>query len=449
MLGGIGTGPGAGSNLRLALTDSLRLAWADPDLRRRLQFVLFVFGVYAFGVHVPVPVPGIAPGALEDIISQFGLLGLINVFGGGALSRVSILSLGLAPYISASIAMQVLTAAIPAWKQELQEGGEYARRQQNRRTRALTLFLCVFQGLGLIQLITGQTTVALTVWQSIPIILFWTTGSMLLLYLGEQVSEKGIGNGVSLLIFAGIVISFPSVFMTVIGAVQDGTVPIWSAMILVVLFLATTMFIVYFATAQRRVPIQHMRRQIGTQAVGGHSSYLPVAVNMAGVIPVIFAITLIYLPAQFALIAEGFSPTLARAMEQVAQFFAPNFTTWTGFVSILVYAGMIFFFTYFWNALIYNVEDISNNLKRAGSYIPGIRPGKQTKDFLDGVISRVTFVGAVCLAIVAMTQFLFPLIADIQDLAFIGGTSLLIMVSVALETMRQIESNILSKQYGQ
>lgn len=449
MLGGAG-GMGRGDKgLRMSLADTLRLAWADEELRARLIFVLAVFGIYALCVHVPVPVPGIDPARLEDMASN-PLFQLINTFGGGALRRISIFSLGLGPYITASIIMQILTTALPAWKKEMQEGGEYARRQQNRRTRALTLLLCVVQGVGFLNMFnTAMPEVGAMPWiQKATILLFWTAGAMLMLWLGEQISEKGIGNGVSLLIFAGIVISLPNLVSLVAINVANGVVAWWRAAVLVAIFIGTTWLIVMFTISQRRIPIQHMRRQLGTKMVGGATSYLPLSINLAGVIPIIFAIALIYMPVQFA----GFWPVgtpIHEFLMSVAQFLSPDFTRWQGLVGCLAYMFLIFFFTYFYTAIQYNVEDIANNLKRGGSFIPGVRPGKQTKDFLDAVISRITLVGAFFLSIIALTQFLVPAVIPIQQVGLLFGTSLLIMVSVALETMRQIEANLLMKQYGQ
>jgi preprotein translocase subunit SecY len=363
-----------------------------------------------------------------------------------AAAMLSIFALGLGPYISASIIMQVLTMTTPAWKKELQEGGEYARRQQNKRTRLLTIVLCFAQGFAFLNYMGPGVTGALTIFQQATITIFWTAGAMYLRWLGEQVSERGIGNGVSLLIFAGIVISLPTIGDMIIKAVQDGIANWFQVGIVVAMFLATTWFIVFFTIAQRRIPIQHMRRNFGTRAVGGKTSYLPISVNMAGVIPVIFAIALIYMPQQVQMMVPAGSDA-AYFLEKLGQFVVPDFTKWQGWVGALFYMGLIFVFTYFWNAMMYNVEDIANNLKKAGSYIPGVRPGKQTKDFLDRVVSNVTFVGALFLAVVALTQFVFPLIIPVQGLRLIGGTSLLIMVSVALETMRQIEASILIRQY--
>lgn len=460
MFGGGPIGPGGGSkgdkSLSMGLMETFKAAWADPDLRARLLFVLGIFAVYVFGAYVPVPIPGISPEALEDQLKNNPTLQLLNIFGGGAFRRISVFALGLSPYITASIIMQILTTAFPQWKKEMQEGGEYARKQQNRRTRMLTLFLCVFQGAGMFAIIRqampdAQLTTTATV------VTIWTAGAMFVLWLGEQVSEKGIGNGVSLMIFAGIVLSLPYQFNGMLQAVRDGQLDWWKVAAMFAILLGTTWFIVYFTVAQRRIPIQHMRRMVGTKMMGGQTSYLPLSVNMVGVIPIIFAQSLLWIPGQIGMAFPPQHP-VHQALQNFQNFLAPNQPqTYFGLsipfnpAGVVLYSLMIFFFTYFYTAIQYNVEDISNNLKRGGSFIPGVRPGKQTKDFLDGVISRITFVGSFFLAMVALVQYLAPSIVGIPQryITALGGTSLLIIVSVALETMRQIEANLLMKKYGQ
>jgi preprotein translocase subunit SecY len=439
---------GGDKGLRMPLFETLKLAWADQDIRQRLLFILMVFAVFALGVHIPVPILGFKAETIEALVKKNPFFDLIDTFGGGGLKRISILALGLNPYITSSIIMQILTATTPKWKQELQEGGEYAKAQQNKRTRLLTLALCVFQGLGFLQMM-GPAFANIDVLAKITTILFWTTGSMFILWLGEQVSEKGIGNGISLMIFAGIIISLPGMIQRIIDGIQNGIVHPLQIALLVAIFIATTWFVVTFTIAQRRIPIQHMRRQMGAKLGGGSTSYLPLSLNLAGVIPIIFAVSLVYMPAQFASMfpQDSFMQT---TLATVGNFLRPDFSRLEGIVGCFFYIMLIFFFTYFYTAIQYNVEDIANNLKRGGSFIPGIRPGKQTKDFLDGVISRLTIVGALFLALIALTQYFVPLIVSgIPNIGLLFGTSLLIMVSVALETMRQIEANILMKQYGQ
>lgn len=449
---------GGDKGLSLPLAETFKMAWADPDLKARIIFVLAMFAVFTLGTHIPVPVRGYSSEEIYKKLETNQYFMLLDLFGGGALRRVSILALGLQPYITASIIIQVLTTAFPQWKKELQEGGEYARKQQNKRTRFLSIALCVAQSLAIIGPIRASFP-SLGILDQSLMVLFWMAGSMFVLWQAEQISEKGIGNGTSLMIFASIVLSIPNQFKYLYdGLTINHTVSIFSIVAVGVIFLLATWFIVYFTTAQRRIPIQHMRRQVGTKVMGGSTSYLPLSVNMAGVMPIIFASTFIYLPAQFANFAGGEKTPLGRGLEAISGFLQPNSREVVfgfvpkGVIGSIVYLVLIFLFTYFWTAIQYNVEDISNNLKRGGSFIPGVRPGKQTKDFLDGVISRVTVVGAAFVAVVALLQFVAPVLAGLPQntqLSALGGTTLLIMVSVALETMRQIEANLLMKQYGQ
>ncbi len=446
--------------LSLPLAETFRLAWADPDLKARILFVLAMFAVFTLGTHIPVPIRGVNSESLYAKLSQLQYFQLMDVFGGGALRRVSILALGLQPYITASIIIQVLTTAFPQWKKDLQEGGEYARKTQNKRTRLLSVALCVAQSLATIGQMNAALPETVTWFDKGLIVLFWTAGAMFMLWLGEQISEKGIGNGTSLMIFAGIVLSLPNQFGRLLEGYQQGIVHWYSFALIAIIFLAATWFIVYFTIAQRRIPIQHMRRQVGTKVMGGATSYLPLSVNMAGVMPIIFASTFLFLPAQFATFAGGDKTPLGHFLNELSKYLSPvnnerifaAFPLTKGIVGAFGYLALIFLFTYFWTAIQYNVEDIAQNLKRGGSFIPGIRPGKQTKDFLDGVISRITVVGAAFISVVALLQYIAPVIAFLPPGAYIsalGGTSLLIMVSVALETMRQIEANLLMKQYGQ
>lgn len=435
-------------SLRLGLLETMRLAWADEDIRQRLGFMLKIFALFAAGIHIPVPIPGMDPTQLASLLESNQALNLINSLGGGAFKKISIFALGMGPYITSSIIMMILTQTTPAWKQEMKEGGEFARKQQNKRTRKLTLFLCLIQGGTLAQTLLSTLKVQSDMFLIFQIMLIWATGAFFVLWMGEQISEKGIGNGMSLMIFAGIAISFPNIVIMINSSLVNGSLTWWQLLFIVTMLVATVWLIVFFSTAQRRIPIQHMKRNYGTKSMGGQTSYLPISVNMANVMPIIFAISLVYFPAQ---IAALFPPGAVHdSLMNFASFFAPNFRDPKGYIGALIYVGLIFGFTYVWIAMMYNVEDIADNLKRSGSYIPGVRPGKQTIEFLNGVISRVTFVGAAFLAVVALTQYAVPAISPGGSQAFglIGGTSLLILVSVALETMRQIEANLLVKQYN-
>lgn len=448
VFGGFAGSPGGGSDkgLSLGLMQTLKLAWADEDLRQRLLFVFYMFVIYTAGVHIPVPIPGLAADQLNKLMENNSFLQLLNMFSGGGFKRLSIFALGLSPYITASIILQVLTQAWPEWKKELQEGGEYARKKQNRRTRALSLVLCYLQGYGFLQMFKAGG-LALQPLQMFTVLTFWTAGSMFCLWLGEKISENGIGNGVSLMIFAGIIISVPTTFAKIGEMVSGGTLPIYKVIFLLVEFVAVTWLVVFFSVAQRRIPIQHMKRNVGTKVLGGQTQYLPLSVNMVGVIPIIFAISLLNLPYQFSTyFPMGSTPH--DVFRNIGEYLNPMAPFPKGIVGCISYAALIFFFTYFYTAVQYNVEDISDQLKRSGSFIPGIRPGKQTKDFLDGVISRLTIVGAGFLSIVALLQYVAPALTGVTGLNMLGGTTLLILVSVALETLRQIEANLLMKQYG-
>jgi len=449
--GGIGGYDGGGPSnkgLQMGLADTLRLAWADPDLQARIIFILKIFALYVLGLHVQVPIPNVNSLHLDDLLKNNPFFNMMNTFGGGGLKRVSIFALGLSPYITASIIMQILTTALPHWKKEMQEGGEHARNQQNKRTRMLTLVLCVFQGLQTIRMMQASGAAALpnNLQTIAAVTIFWMAGSMFLLWMGEQLTQKGIGNGTSLLIFAGIVITFPNQIQVVFK--NFNSISKLGIIAVAVLFVAMTWFVVYFTLAQRRIPIQHTRRQMGTKVIGGGASYLPFSVNMVGVIPIIFASALIYMPLQFASMFPANSPA-SNFLHAVGDFTYPNLKDPKGYVAALLYMLLIFFFTYFYTAIQYNVDDIADNLKRNQSMIPGIRPGKQTRDFLDTVISRVTVVGALFLSVVSLSQYLVPVLINVQGLNMMFGTSLLIMVSVALETMRQIQANLIMKQYGQ
>jgi preprotein translocase subunit SecY len=452
---GIDTRQRGDKGLSLGLMKLLFLAWQDPELRKRLIFVLSMFGVFALGVHIQVPIPGVDPADLYDKLSKDNMFfALLNSMGGGAIRHLSILSLGLNPYITSSIVLQIYTQASPALKAEMKEGGEYARRRNNARTRLVTLALCLVQSWGLLTLISRFEPSVADIWVKIPVVFFWTAGAMFQLWLGEQITERGIGNGISMMIFAGIVIALPQQFSSIWhSAFIDQVIPWWKVFLLFAAFVATTWLVVLFTTAQRRIPIQTARRQVGNRAVAGQVNYLPLSVNTAGVIPIIFAVSLLFIPNQFAGYAAPDSP-FSLFWQGVAKWLNPVGEGWAWLVGSGAYVLMIFGFSYFYTAIQYNVEDIADNLKRSNAFIPGVRPGAKTRTFLDGVISRVTIIGAFFLAVVALAQYWVPVWLGIDvvtrgnGVRIIGGTTLLIVVTVALETMRQIEANILMKQYG-
>lgn len=439
----------------MPLLQTIKLAWADTDIRNRIIANLVIFAIYALGINVSVPIPGHSANEITQTLQNNAFFILLNTFGGGALSRLSVFALGLNPYITAAIIFQVLQQAIPSWKEEMKEGGEYAKQAMNKRIRIATVILCIAQSFGYIQLIRGGLGSAYNPATIALIILFWTAGATFVLWLGEQINEYGIGNGVSLMIFAGIIISMPYVTGTLFQGVLNHVISWFSLIGYIVLFLLTTWIIVYVTVAQRRIPIQHMRRMQGTKQLGGQTSYLPLSVNMTGVIPIIFAITLIFMPAQFSTMVPA-KWWLHSALEKLGTILDPGrsgATIGSILLGSAIFVSVIFFFTYFYTAIQYNVDDIADNLKRQGSFIPGIRPGKQTGDFLNGVISRITVVGATFLSAVTLIQFLAPrmvglTLEQVGGRSVIGGTTLLILVQVALDTMMQIEANVLMKRYG-
>lgn len=428
------------------MLETLIAAWKLPDLRQRILFVFGAFAVYTVGLHIPVP--GINHARMEQLFAQGGVFGLVDVFSGGALRKFTIFAMGIVPYINASIIMQLLVAAIPQWK-ELQKEGETGRKEIAKRTRYLTVALAFLQSLGIsITLVRSQILTA-NWWQLIVTATVLTAGTMFLLWLGEQITDKGVGNGVSLIIFASITASLP----WQISKVWESVAPMqaWTSLILLtVVFLGTIVGIVYVTQAQRKIPIQHARRIVGMRQVGGHSSFLPLKIAMAGVIPIIFAISLMLLPMTIvtaipAVANAGPGDGFVYYVQMAARWLAPG----NNVLALLMYGIVIVIFTYFYTAVQFDVNDIADNLKKYGSYIPGIRPGKPTADYLDKVVSRITFAGALFLAAVAVIQYIAPAITgvDIGTFSLVGGTSLLIVVGVALETMQSIEAQMLMRNY--
>lgn len=422
------------------MLETLIAAWKLPDLRQRILFVFGAFAVYTVGLHIPVP--GIDHAAMERLFAQGGVFGLVDVFSGGALRKFTIFAMGIVPYINASIIMQLLVAAIPQWK-ELQKEGETGRKEIAKRTRYLTVVLAFLQSLGISITLVRSQILSANWWQLLVTATVLTAGTMFLLWLGEQITDKGVGNGVSLIIFASITASLPWQISKVWESVS--LLNAWISLILLtIVFLGTIVGIVYVTQAQRKIPIQHARRIVGMRQVGGHSSFLPLKIAMAGVIPIIFAISLMLLPMTIATAIPG-DTGWVYYLKQAAAWLAPGNNAF----ALIAYGIVIVIFTYFYTAVQFDVNDIADNLKKYGSYIPGIRPGKPTADYLDKVVSRITFAGALFLAAVALIQYIAPSITGVElgTFSLVGGTSLLIVVGVALETMQSIEAQMLMRNY--
>lgn len=421
------------------MIEAIIRAWSIPELRKRIAFVLGMMAVFAVGAHIPVP--GIDHTVIEKMLRNGGggILQLIDAFGGGALRRMSIFAMGIGPYINASIIMQMMTIALPQLD-ALSKEGESGRKQIAKYTRNMTVILAFVQAVG-ITIMFGQSGAHLDLFHRIEILIVLTAGSSFLLWIGEQVTQKGVGNGISLVIFAGILLSLPTQGSRIIAQVKAGT-PWFNLIILIAAFVATVWFIIMITQGTRRIPIQHTKRVIGRSQTQGGASYFPIKVNSAGVIPIIFAISLMLFPATIV----NAIPVKTGFMVSVKEFLL-QLNPGQNVPSTIFYALLVIVFTYFYTAITLNVQEIADNLKKYGNYIPGIRPGKPTFEYLERVISRITLAGAVFLALIAVAQYIVPNVTHFQSVTLIGGTSLLIVVGVAIETMQAIEAQLLMRNY--
>ncbi len=411
-----------------------------PELRRRLFFTLAMLAVFRVGVAIPTP--GIDRQALAAFFEQFKdtIFGLFNLFSGGALEQFSVFALGIMPYISASIILQLLTVVFP-YLERLSKEGEVGRRKITQYTRYGTIFLSVIQGLmisiGLegTQAPGGEAIVLEPGWPfRLMTVITLTSGTAFIMWLGEQITERGIGNGISLIIFAGIVAALPSAIMTTFQFIQEGELAILVVLFLVVFVVVVVGLIIFMERGQRRIPVQYAKRVVGRKMYGGQSSHLPLKINTSGVIPVIFASSILIFPATVA----QFAPyPWAQA---AAGYLAPG--QW---LNDILYVGFIIFFCYFYTAVVFNPVDVADNMKKFGGYIPGIRPGQKTAEFIDRVLSRITLGGACYLSAVALLPTI--LISQLNVPFFFGGTALLIVVGVALDTVSQVETHMITRNY--
>jgi preprotein translocase subunit SecY len=413
-----------------------------PELRKRLLFTASAMAVYRLGVWIPTP--GIDGQALSDYFQQIqGIVDLVNVFSGGALERFSIFALGIMPYISSSIILQLLTVVIPHLER-LSKEGELGRRKITQYTRYGTVRLALMQGLfisiGLESIEApggGGGVVYEPGWSfRLMAMVTLTTGTAFLMWLGEQVTERGIGNGISLIIFAGIVAQLPSAIVQTLEFVRLGEMSIFAAIFIGVLAVTTVGAVIFIERGQRRIPIQHAKRTVGRKVYASQSTHLPLKVNTAGVIPPIFASSLLLFPATIA----GFMPDnpIAATINEYLDFGSVLYN--------LTYVGLIIFFCYFYTAVTFNPVDVAENLKKVGAYIPGIRPGQRTADYIDRVLTRITLPGAIYVSIVCVLPTI--LITQFRGVSFFfGGTALLIVVGVALDTISQIETHLISRSY--
>jgi len=418
---------------------SLSAAFKLPDLRRRMLYVFGMFAIYVIGLHIPVPYVSVK--GIEKLL-EGGLLGLYDVFTGGALSRFSILAMGIMPYINASIIFQLLGIAIPRVA-ELAKEGASGQKKISQWTRWLTIVLAMLQGSMTCAWLRQAGVLQVSGPALVPVVLTLTGGTCFLMWLGERITDKGIGNGVSLIIFAGIVARMPVEVGQTYRLWHSGVLAWTNIFLLLVVWIATIAGIIYITRGERRITIQSAKRVVGTRIYSGGSSWLPIRVNTAGVIPIIFAIAVIMLPAQLAQFMSGMKGSLGIWMDRITRFFSPG-ESWvaSGFYFLLVV-----FFTYFYTAVSFNVADVSDNLKKYGSFIPGIRPGRPTERHLDKVLSRITLAGALFLGTIALLSYYVPNITGVTSFTVVGGTSLLILVGVALDTVQQIEAHLVMRQY--
>ena len=404
------------------MLDALSNIFKIPELRQRIIFTLIMFAVFRMGTHIPVP--GVDPTAIEQLFNNGSLFGLLDLFSGGAFSKFSIFAMSITPYINAAIIMQLLTVVVPTLEQWSKEGAE-GHKKTTRVTRKLAVILAFLQAIGmsigLKAAILNPNPVNILI-----IAITLTAGTTLLMWIGEQITAQGVGNGISLIIFAGIVAALPKNIGMIYSYLQAGTINYFSVLLFAVIAIAMIVFVIYVEAAYRRIPITYAKRVAGSRAYGGHSSHIPLKVNQAGVIPIIFASSVLMFPI-----------TVVQFIE-ILQWGTPLQTS--------IYVLLIVFFTYFYTAVTVKIPDMAENLKKYGAFIPGIRPGQPTEDFIDKVLTRLTLAGSIFLAFIAVLPTLIGGATHIQGVYF-GGTALLIVVSVALHTMKQIEAMVVMRHY--
>jgi preprotein translocase subunit SecY len=409
------------------------------DLRRRLVFLLLALVVYRLGAHIPVP--GIDPAQLQQLFKgqSGGILNLFNMFSGGALSRFTVFALGIMPYISASIIMQLMTYVVPSLE-AIKKEGEAGRRKITQYTRYGTLVLALFQSLGIALALEQSPGLVISPGMGFRMtaVVSLVAGTMFLMWLGEQITERGLGNGISILIFAGIVAGLPSAMAGLFELVRTGSMSIIASLFILTLVVVVTFVVVFVERGQRKILVNYAKRQVGNKVYGGQSSHLPLKLNMSGVIPPIFASSIILLPATIVgwfATGEGM-----RWLKDISSALSPGQP-----IYVLLYAAMIVFFCFFYTALVFNSRETADNLKKSGAFIPGIRPGEQTAKHIDRILSRLTLVGAIYITLVCLLPEFLVLKYNVPF--YFGGTSLLIIVVVTMDFWAQVQSYVMSQQY--
>ena len=426
------------------MIQTIRKAWGIPELRKKILFTLLILVIYRIGSAIPVPY--VDTNTLSAYLNGMGttILGLYNVMSGGAFAQATVFALGIQPYINSSIIIQLLTVAIPALERMQREGGEEGKKKLQSITRYATVGIAFLQALGYYFILrngfNGQSMLTQdSIWVALVIMVSWVAGSSFLMWLGEQCNEFGVGNGISMILFAGIISRVPNMVSDLYQGIISGTMHWGWTVLIVVGVLLLVVLIVFVNDAERRIPVQYAKRQVGRKMYGGQSSHLPIKVNMSGVLPIIFAQSIASIPATIG----AFLPT--RPAEGSFGYALLNAIDTKSFLYLVVYFVLIIGFSYFYASIQFNPVEISNNLKRNGGFIPGFRPGKPTSDFIAKVLNKVTLFGAIYLGVVAIV----PLLAD-KFMAMsigIGGTSVIIVVGVALETVKALENQMLMRQY--
>ena len=421
-----------------------------PELRKRIFYTLSIITVVRIGAHVPIP--GIDSEVIGAAIRNFSntLFGLYDLFAGGAFSRATLFALGIMPYISASIIIQLLGAVVPYF-QKLQKEGEEGRKKITQITRYGTVLIAGLQSFGISQFLMSPQMSARIGNQILPVVpnpgmgfilmtmLTLTTGTVLIMWLGERITERGIGNGISLIIMVGILARLPNVFISEIALIREDVRGIFTEVILIGLMFVIVGFVVLLTQGQRKIPVQYAKRVVGRKVYGGQSTHIPLRVNTAGVMPIIFAQAIMFIPSTFS----TFFPN-SDFIQGMMRFFSVQSPVYW-----LIFGTLIVFFTYFYTAIAFNPVEVADNMKKYGGFIPGIRPGKKTSEFIDNILTRVTLPGSIFLAFIAVFPYVLMKVMDLPyDLAsFFGGTSLLIIVGVALDTLQQVESHLLMRHY--
>ena len=422
------------------MIETLRNAWHVPELRKKITYTLFILLIFRIGSSIPVPY--IDTVALAQYIDQMSttMLGYMNVFSGGGLSRATIFAMSVTPYINASIILQLLAVAIPALERMVREGGDEGRKKMTAITRYLGVALGLIQGYAYYVLLRSQGLVKYTdFWHGLVIVLTFTAGTALIMWLGEHISKNGVGNGISIILFAGIVSRGPALVGTMVELLKNGGANIIVAALTVLIGLAIIVFVVYISDAERRIPIQYAKRVVGRKQYGGQSTHLPIKVNASGVMPIIFAASIMSLPSTIEMMV---TPKNGGLAEKIFALFHSNNPFY-----IVIYVLLIFAFSYFYATIQFNPIEIANNLKKNGGFIPGFRPGRPTAEFVARALGKVTFMGAIFLAVVAAVPLIIGAFNSSLGNVAIGGTSVLIVVGVAMETVRQIESQLMMHNY--